>query len=161
MRDVDCRDEDGDFHTQSDGSRPAWFWTGVAPTPAAPGMQADGTLTSLPLPNFKTASKQDVLDYFDNTWLITEVIFSGAHFDSVRARLRLAFMNDESLRNLRERSLASAPQRPAPSTFLFDAAVHDAGMHQSSRTRRPWPSIRPNATRARYELCTSSRCMLS
>lgn len=40
-------------------------------------MLANGTLTSLPVPNFKSATKQDVIDYFDNTWLITEVIFSG------------------------------------------------------------------------------------
>lgn len=72
-----CRQEDADFRTLSDGSRPDWFWTGRAPTADAPGMQDDGTLTSLPQPNFRSSTKQDVLDYFDNTWLITEVIFSG------------------------------------------------------------------------------------
>lgn len=40
-------------------------------------MLADGTITSLPLPNLSTVTRQQALDYFDNTWTITEVLFSA------------------------------------------------------------------------------------
>jgi hypothetical protein len=36
----------------------------------------DGVITSLPLVNCG-ASRQELLDYFDNTWTLTEVLFSG------------------------------------------------------------------------------------
>lgn len=40
-------------------------------------MQPDGSLTSLPAPNLASMSRQQALDYFDNTWLLTEVLFSA------------------------------------------------------------------------------------
>jgi len=41
-----------------------------------PGVGKDGVITSLPLVNCG-ASRQELLDYFDNTWTLTEVLFSG------------------------------------------------------------------------------------
>ena len=73
-----CRPEDADFTSVADGSRPAWYWTGLEPMADAPGMQPDGTIASLPMPDLSTCTRQAVLDYFDNGWLITEVLFSGA-----------------------------------------------------------------------------------
>jgi L-lysine 2,3-aminomutase len=37
----------------------------------------DGKISSLGVPILSSATKQEVLDYFDNSWLITEIIFSG------------------------------------------------------------------------------------
>ena len=82
-----CRGDNG-FVTAADGTRPDWFWTGCKPEAGAPGMQPDGTITSLPLPNVSTCTRQQVLDYFDNTWLITEIVFSslqGATCASLRS----------------------------------------------------------------------------
>lgn len=59
------------------GERPAWWWTGRAPAAGAPGVGADGAVTSLPAPNLGTCSRQQALDYFDNTWMLTEVLFSA------------------------------------------------------------------------------------
>ena len=73
-----CRPDDADFTSGADGSRPAWYWTGREPMADAPGMQPDGTIASLPMPDLSTCSRQEVLDYFDNGWLVTEVLFSGA-----------------------------------------------------------------------------------
>jgi hypothetical protein len=42
-----------------------------------PGVQPDGTITSLPMPNLASCTRQQALDYFDNTWCLTEVLFSA------------------------------------------------------------------------------------
>lgn len=68
---------DADYVSQEDGDRPDWWWTGRAPSQGCPGMLADGTITSLPLPNLATVTREQALDYFDNTWTITEVLFSA------------------------------------------------------------------------------------
>lgn len=54
------------------------WWTGKAPYYGhCPGVKEDGTLSSLPMPNLSRCTRQEVQDYFDNSWTITEVLFSG------------------------------------------------------------------------------------
>eukprot|EP00282_Hemiselmis_andersenii_P005490 CAMPEP_0114143816 /NCGR_PEP_ID=MMETSP0043_2-20121206/19180_1 /TAXON_ID=464988 /ORGANISM="Hemiselmis andersenii, Strain CCMP644" /LENGTH=798 /DNA_ID=CAMNT_0001238123 /DNA_START=24 /DNA_END=2416 /DNA_ORIENTATION=+ len=57
---------------------PSW-WTGPGPVVGAcPGMLEDGTITSIPFPDITAeGTRQGVLDYFKNTWTLTEVLFSG------------------------------------------------------------------------------------
>eukprot|EP00283_Hemiselmis_rufescens_P006335 CAMPEP_0173421868 /NCGR_PEP_ID=MMETSP1357-20121228/2804_1 /TAXON_ID=77926 /ORGANISM="Hemiselmis rufescens, Strain PCC563" /LENGTH=756 /DNA_ID=CAMNT_0014384829 /DNA_START=6 /DNA_END=2272 /DNA_ORIENTATION=+ len=57
---------------------PTW-WTGPGPRiGACPGMLEDGTITSLPFPDITAqGTRQGLLDYFNNTWTLTEVLFSG------------------------------------------------------------------------------------
>ena len=71
-----CRGDEG-LTSGPAGERPDWWWTGPRPTPSAPGMQPDGTLTSLLLPSLAAVTRQAALDYFDNTWLLTETLFSA------------------------------------------------------------------------------------
>ena len=66
----------GDLDLALAGPRPAWWWTGRPPQDC-PGRQPEGTLTSLPLPDLAACSRQQALDYFDNTWTLTETLFSG------------------------------------------------------------------------------------
>jgi hypothetical protein len=55
------------------GPRPDSWWTGPAPQ-QCPGYDvATGKLTSLALPNISTASREELKEYFDNTWCLTEV----------------------------------------------------------------------------------------
>jgi hypothetical protein len=58
-----------------DGHDAAW-WTGKPPV-ACPGQTADSRLTALPLPNLATCTRQQVQDYFDNGWTLTETLFAG------------------------------------------------------------------------------------
>ena len=65
---------------QADGS----WWTGKAPSKCAGWISATDTspewLSSLALPNLAapTAStRQQTLDYFDNTWTLTELLFTA------------------------------------------------------------------------------------
>src|SRR5258706_8881332 len=50
------------------GPRPSSWWTGRPPTDVVHG---------LPMPNLRTCTRQQVLDYFDNGWTLTEVLFSA------------------------------------------------------------------------------------
>lgn len=52
------------------------WWTGVPPPqcPGYVGKDSSGYVTSLAIPNAATATRQDLLDYLDNTWTLTEVL---------------------------------------------------------------------------------------
>jgi len=53
------------------------WWTGLPPQDC-PGFNAQGNfLQSLPLLNLDICTRQDILDYFNNTWTLTELLFSG------------------------------------------------------------------------------------
>jgi hypothetical protein len=56
---------------------PDWFWTGPHPSQEGYAGIMNGKITSLPIPDLSSASKEAVLEYFDNGWLISEIIFSG------------------------------------------------------------------------------------
>jgi hypothetical protein len=59
------------------GKRPAHWYTGLLPS-RCPGFNAESeTLHSLPLVNLNSCSKQAVKDYFNNTWTLTEVLYSA------------------------------------------------------------------------------------
>lgn len=83
---------DATFVTDGQGERPAWFWTGLRPE-VCPGFGKDGRLTSLPLPDTSKGSRQAVLDYFNNTWTLTEVLFSGTHRDARRNNRPLSVLS--------------------------------------------------------------------
>ena len=56
---------------------PPSFWTGKPPIYGiCPGMREDGTIASLPQVGL-SATRQQILDYFDNSWALTEVLLSG------------------------------------------------------------------------------------
>lgn len=65
--------------TSDQGAREAGecFWTGLPPMPGTPGVGEDGKIFSLPLLELAGCSRQSVLDYYDNTWTLTETLFSA------------------------------------------------------------------------------------
>lgn len=59
------------------GPRGDWWWTGKCPADC-PGFDAKaGVLRSLPMPSTHNYTRQALLDYFDNTWTLTEVLFAS------------------------------------------------------------------------------------
>ena len=62
------------------------WWTGTAPEKTMGFSAKDQALHALPLLNTRLASRQDVLDYFDNTWTLTEVLFSALKKDEAYTR---------------------------------------------------------------------------
>jgi 5-histidylcysteine sulfoxide synthase len=55
--------------------RQSQWWTGLEPS-SCPGF-INGALTSLPLPELDKCTRNQVRDYFNNTWTLTEVLFSS------------------------------------------------------------------------------------
>jgi 5-histidylcysteine sulfoxide synthase len=53
------------------------WWTGLRPD-FCPGFDSQSqSLKALPLVNLKTCSREDIRDYFNNSWTLTELLFSG------------------------------------------------------------------------------------
>ena len=61
------------------GKRNPDWWTGKAPQQGVcPGVDKHGKITSLPALNLSPGvTKKQIQDYFDNTWTLTEVLFSA------------------------------------------------------------------------------------
>ena len=53
------------------------WWTGLSPENCVGFNSEKEYLQALPLLNLDLCSRQDVLDYFDNTWTLTELLFQG------------------------------------------------------------------------------------
>ncbi|KAK9808976.1 hypothetical protein WJX72_007328 [[Myrmecia] bisecta] len=146
-----CRG-DTTFVTAPDGSRPSWFWTGRHPSLGTPGVLSDGTITSLPLPNLATCTRQDALDYFDNTWCLTEVIFSALQGEEAFYRppyhnLRHPFIFYYGhpavlyVNKLRVAGVLTAPVNPQ-FEFIFETGVDEMSWDDLSKNSMEWPSVR-------------------
>ncbi len=56
---------------------PLAWWTGVPPEKCVGFNKQKNFLQALPLLNLEICSRQDVLNYFDNTWTLTELLFQS------------------------------------------------------------------------------------
>ena len=131
-------------------SRPAWWWTGRTP-PDCPGRQSDGTLTSLSLPNLATCDRQQVLDYFDNTWTLTEVLFSGlqgeeAFFRPPYHHLRhpmIFYYGHPPALYINKLRVAGLIEKPLNPYFeqLFETGVDEMRWDDLSKNEMLWPRI--------------------
>lgn len=62
------------------------WWTGLAPQ-YCPGFNSKNKfLQALPLLNLDICTRQDVLDYFDNAWTLTELLFQGLKSEETYTR---------------------------------------------------------------------------
>src|SRR5476651_2367049 len=65
------------FHKKNPLSDTAW-WTGKPPIyNICPGVLPNGIITSLPALDLNNINREKILNYFDNTWTLTEVLFSS------------------------------------------------------------------------------------
>lgn len=62
------------------------WWTGVSPEKCLGFDDSLNALRALPLLNLKICSREDVLNYFDNTWTLTEILFSSIKDESTYIR---------------------------------------------------------------------------
>jgi 5-histidylcysteine sulfoxide synthase len=62
------------------------WWTGIAPEKCVGFHAEQNYLQALPLINLEICSRQDMIDYFNNTWTLTEVLFSGLKNESTYIR---------------------------------------------------------------------------
>uniref|UniRef100_A0A383W2U2 Generic methyltransferase n=1 Tax=Tetradesmus obliquus TaxID=3088 RepID=A0A383W2U2_TETOB len=134
------------------GARGDWWWTGLKPT-ACPGFDEEaGVLRSLPLPNPATATRQQVIDYFDNCWTQTEVLFAclqgnDAFYRQPYHQLRhpmvfyyvhpaVLYINKFRVAGLLDEGIDQFIEQ------LFETGVDEMSWDDLSQSREDWPSIR-------------------
>ena len=79
------------------GPRGDDWYTGPAPRNAPGFCEEDGKLRALPIPDLTTATRQDLLDYLDNNWAMTECLFAAlngeeAFYNPPKHQLRHPFI---------------------------------------------------------------------
>ena len=141
----------GDLETALTGPRAEWWWTGRPPQDC-PGLQADGTLTSLPLPNLASCTRQDALNYFDNSWTLTELLLAALQgeeaffrppYHHLRHPMIFYYGHPTTLyiNKLRVSGLIAAPLNPYFER-LFETGVDEMRWDDLSKNEMVWPDLR-------------------
>lgn len=128
----------------------AWF-TGKPPA-LCPGMREDGVLTALPPLDSGRCTRQDVLDYFDNGWTLTELLFRAlgsaeAFFQPHRHGLRhplIFYYAHPAALFVNKLRVAGLLPGPINALFeqLFETGVDEMSWDDYTRGDLPWPSVR-------------------
>ncbi len=131
--------------------RSADWWTGLAPADCPGYCREDRKVHSLSIPNLSTCTRQEVLDYFNNTWTLTELLFSSLIGDEpfyrppyhgLRHPLIFYFVHPAVLytNKLRLAGLRSCPVN----TFfesLFETGVDEMSWDDMSKNVIEWPCV--------------------
>ncbi|CAN5467086.1 5-histidylcysteine sulfoxide synthase [soil metagenome] len=142
------------------------WYTGLTPE-KCPGYSADGKLYSLVIPNLATCTRQQALDYFNNTWTLSELLFSSLKGDeafyrppyhSLRHPLIFYYVHPAVLyvNKLRLAKLVDTAIDPKFES-LFETGVDEMSWDDMSKNDIEWPAIdEAQAYRRRaYELVTN------
>ncbi|CAM9332459.1 unnamed protein product [Chrysoparadoxa australica] len=141
------------------GQRNDDWWTGKKPSDC-PGMQRNGSLVSLPQLNLSNLSRQALLDYFDNTWTMTEVLFASLQGEESFIRLpahnlrhpMLFYYCHVASLYINKLRVAGLIKEPINEYFecLFETGVDEMRWDDLSKNHMEWPSIdKVHAYRAR------------
>ncbi len=139
--------------SKSLGMCPQWWWTGKQPLPrVCPGVKEDGTISSLPLPNLSSCTRQEILDYFDNTWTLTEVLFSSLHKDEAFYRppyhqLRhplIFYYCHPAAFYINKLCVAGVLETSINEYFehLFETGVDEMSWDDMSKNEMEWPTVK-------------------
>lgn len=129
--------------------RTAQWWTGLSPS-LCPGLER-GKLHSLTLPNLANCSRQAVLDYFNNTWALTELLFSSLigeepfyrpPYHGLRHPLVFYYVHPAVLYVSKLRLAGLLPSAINPYfENLFETGVDEMSWDDISKNDIEWPSI--------------------
>jgi 5-histidylcysteine sulfoxide synthase len=131
--------------------RPAHWWTGLAPQDCPGFDKATGTLHSLDMLDLSICSRQQVLDYFNNTWTLNELLFSGLigeepffrpPYHALRHPLIFYYVHPSVLYVSKLR-LAGLLEGAINSYFenIFETGVDEMSWDDMSKNEIEWPSI--------------------
>ncbi|KDO16931.1 hypothetical protein SPRG_17611, partial [Saprolegnia parasitica CBS 223.65] len=138
------------------GLQPEVEWYTTTPRtpfndPTFPGLLDDGRLHSVAMTNLATCTRQDVLDYLDNTWALTDMLFSS--FQNEEAfivppphglRHPMAFYYGHPtcfyVNKFRLAGLLQGPVNPAFED-LFEVGVDEMRWDDMSKNEKEWPSL--------------------
>jgi len=134
------------------GERPHSWWTGKFPGYGiCPGVNQEGIIRSLPLPNLQQCTRQQVLDYFDNTWTLTEVLFSALQseeafyrppYHQLRHPLIFYYCHPVVL-YVNKLRVVGLIKQPVNAYFeqLFETGVDEMSWDDLSKNQMQWPAI--------------------
>ncbi|RII07928.1 Iron(II)-dependent oxidoreductase EgtB [Streptomyces sp. YIM 130001] len=134
------------------GPRGNWWFTGKVPgLENIPGVEANGQITSLALPDLSTCDQQSVLDYFDNTWALQEVLFAGLQtaeafyrppIHNLRHPMIFYYGHPAALyvNKLRVSGLVDEPVNPYLEQVL-ETGVDEMSWDDLSKNEMLWPSV--------------------
>lgn len=132
--------------------RGSWWFTGKHPDLGeCPGVEANGKITSLQMPDLSTCDREAVLDYFDNSWTLTEILFAGlqtaeAFYRPPGHNLRhpLIFYYGHPavlyVNKLRVSGLVNPPVNPYFEQIL-ETGVDEMSWDDLSKNEMSWPSV--------------------
>lgn len=146
-RDVDRHDDE-----RLSGVRGDWWFTGLAPRHRlCPGVGPDGVITSLPLPDLSSCGRQEVLDYFDNTWTLQEVLFAGpqtaeAFYRRPDHNLRhplIFYYGHPAVLYVNKLRVAGLLTEPVNAHFeaILETGVDEMSWDDLSRNEMQWPAV--------------------
>ncbi|MEB3196586.1 MAG: 5-histidylcysteine sulfoxide synthase [Candidatus Sericytochromatia bacterium] len=132
------------------GPRPTGWWTGRAPEDT-PGYRPSGHLHALPLLDLAKANREAVQAYFDNTWTLTEVLFSALADEEAFYRppahgLRhpmVFYLGHPAclyVNKLRVAGILDAPVN-AELERLFETGVDEMSWDNMSKNDESWPAV--------------------
>lgn len=126
------------------------WWTGKNPD-RCPGISREGYLTALPIPNLRTCTRQQVRDYFDNGWTITEALFASLNteeafyrppYHDLRHPMVFYYAHPAVLyvNKLRVAGLVHSPVDEYIES-LFETGVDEMSWDDMAKNHIRWPSI--------------------
>ena len=132
--------------------RPAAWWTGKRPEECAGWDASEGVLRSLPLVDLSASSSREaLLDYFDNTWTLTEVLFSGlvgeeAFFVPPVHRLRhplVFYYGHVAALYVNKLRVAGALERSVDADLecVLETGVDEMSWDDMSKNESVWPTL--------------------
>jgi len=126
------------------------WWTGLAPLDT-PGLGPDKKLHSLAITNLNSCSRQQVLDYFNNSWTLTELLFSSliseeAFFRPPYHALRhpmIFYYVHPAVLYINKFRLAGMISSPINAYFekIFETGVDEMSWDDMSKNDIKWPTI--------------------
>jgi 5-histidylcysteine sulfoxide synthase/putative 4-mercaptohistidine N1-methyltranferase len=134
------------------GARPSSWWTGKPPIAGiCPGVNAAGVMHSLALLNLNTSTRQQVLDYFNDTWTLTELLFSALQGEEAfyippyhQLRHPLIFYYGHPtvlfINKLRVAGIISQPINPYLESLL-ETGVDEMNWDDLSKNQMIWPKV--------------------
>ncbi|KAJ9513718.1 hypothetical protein QJQ45_015472 [Haematococcus lacustris] len=133
------------------GPRGLSWWTGLHPTECPGYCPVEGCLKSLPLPSTHKATRQQVLDYFDNAWTLTEVLFASLQGEDTFLRqpyhqLRhpmVFYYGHPAVLYINKLRVAGVLEDGIDQFFeqLFETGVDEMSWDDLSQGRDDWPPI--------------------
>jgi 5-histidylcysteine sulfoxide synthase/putative 4-mercaptohistidine N1-methyltranferase len=135
------------------GERPDWWWTGPRPEHGiCPGVDAQGRIHSLPLVNLATCTREEVFDYFANSWALNEVLLSAIQGEENfkrppyhQLRHPMLFYYGHTVvfyvNKLRVAGLIDQPINPFFEQ-LFEVGVDEMSWDDMSKNEMEWPTVR-------------------